>query len=171
MENAIITLICIALILTGTLTVAQASFFSVDLMYESWKELEERTGEIMRTNITSVSTVESGPYTEMHITNSGGVSLSDFASWDVIVEYMPTDGDYTIIWLPYDEGTHPANNTWVVEEILYNSSPEVFEPGILNPGEELVILMKLVGPPEAGIVNRTVVAAPNGVAIPILWEK
>ena len=53
MENALVALICIALLLIGGLAIAHSAFSSVDMISTSWKEMEARSGEISRTEIAA----------------------------------------------------------------------------------------------------------------------
>ena len=78
---------------------------------------------------------------------------------DVIVNYTNTSDNAKTIWIPYKEDAGKLENKWIVRSI----SPDLVNPGILDPGEE----MKLQILPEDSLKNRSVgwlmVAAPNGV--------
>jgi len=98
--------------------------------------------------------------------NSGQVKLASFDNWDVIVQYIGQDGSYYITWLPYTDGT-PSNNQWTVDGIYLSSenlTAEVFEPGILNPGEEMVIEARLDPRVRNNTAGDVAISTPNGVS-------
>jgi len=166
MENAIVSLICITLILVGTVTMTMRSFSSVDMISDSWKQMEDQAQEMRQTEIVGVSSSVPGEYggsrVEITIRNEGGVSLSDFNRWDVIIQY---EGD-NVEWLPYD--TSPG---WTVGGIFFSGSPEVFEPNILNPGEEMVLILNLDPPVGEGTTNRVTISTPSGTAAEVIFQR
>jgi hypothetical protein len=110
---------------------------------------------------------------EVALRNSGQTKLGDFARWDVIVQYYDSGGTYYVKWLPYIEGT-PGDNEWRKKGIYLNSenlTAEVFEPGILNPGEELVIEAKLNPPVGVGTTNLVVTSTPSGIPASITFSN
>jgi hypothetical protein len=53
----------------------------------------------------------------------------------------------------------------MVQGIFLNAveaSPEIFDPGILNNGEEMIMGVKLSPPVKPDTINLVVVTAPNG---------
>lgn len=168
METAIVSVMCIALIVVGGMTMSQGFLSSADSAMVGVEELTVRDGEIMRTELALLTTDvnDAGRTLEVSLRNSGQVKLASFSKWDVIVEYYGHDGGYYITWLPYVDGT-PGSNQWTVEGIYLSSenlTAEVFEPGILSPGEEMVIKVEL----DPRVRNRTagevVISTPSGVS-------
>jgi len=96
------------------------------------------------------------------VANSGQTKLADFARWDLIAQYYDSTGNYHSAWLPYTSGT-PGDNEWAKARICLHGQPETFEPGILNPWEEMAILARLSPPPGADTTGNIVIAAPNGI--------
>ena len=173
MENAIISIICIALLLFGGMTMSQGFLSSVDSNNAAWAEMGERDEEIMRTEVSQLAQIGPGSGSggletvEVSLTNSGQTKLYDFSKWDVIVQYYDTDANYHIKWLPYTQGT-PVSNEWTVEGIYLDVDDriaEVFEPNILNAGEKMVIQAKLNPPVGEDTTNQITVSVPNGVSV------
>ncbi|HAZ31414.1 MAG TPA: hypothetical protein DCY61_01735 [Dehalococcoidia bacterium] len=168
METAIVAVVCIALVMFGALTMLQTSLSSVDLVNEAWREREQTTQEIAMTDISSLSTnvTDAGAIVEMTLKNEGESKLKDFGRWDVIVQYRDTATTLLIKRLLYVEG-EPGNDQWTVKGIYLDAAtrnPEVFESGILNPDEEMIIRMRLNPPVGVGTTNRATIATPNGVS-------
>ena len=147
MESAIVSLICIALIVLGGMTLSQSFLSSLDSSSVGLEEMSERAEEIIRTELTPLTAVQPSADTlEVTLRNSGQTKLSTFARWDIIIQYYDSGGTYHVEWLPYTEGT-PGNNEWTDKGIYLDAgkaTPEAFEPGILNPGEEIVLEVKLI---------------------------
>ncbi|MBI4304210.1 MAG: hypothetical protein HY665_07755 [Chloroflexi bacterium] len=172
MENALIALISIAMIVTGALTITKSSFSSMDALSESWKGMQARTSEIARTSIEGTTSNFVNPsYMDVSVQNNGSVSLRDFASWDIVVRYTSEGNTYHIVWLPYTDNATPGANQWTVKEMLYGSGTEVFEPGILNPQEVVVVRMNLSPRPKPNVVQYMAISTPNGVATSIMFER
>jgi hypothetical protein len=167
MGSAIITLIMIGIVLTGVGVLSQGTLFSVAMIADSWKEMEVRTGDIVRTQLEVLSTANTPPTVTVTLRNPGQTPLRDFISWDVMLQYYESDGTYHQVWLPYVSTTPPGDNQWTVEGIYVDaatSDPEVFQPNILDPGEEIVITVKLLPTARTSGQNQIVIATPNGIA-------
>ena len=166
MESAIVALICIALVVVGGMTLSQGFLSSMDTSSAGLEEMSERAGEIMRTELSPLGAVQpSANSLEVTLENSGQTKLSDFESWDVIVQYYDGNGTYHVEWLPYAAGT-PGNNQWTDEGIYLDAgteTPEAFEPGIVNPMEELVIEARMNPPVGEDTTNLIVITTPNGI--------
>ncbi|MCL0093922.1 hypothetical protein M1O53_02955 [Dehalococcoidia bacterium] len=168
METAIVAIVCIALVMFGALTMLQTSLSSVDMVNEAWREREQTMQEIAMTDISSLSTnvTDAGAIVEITLKNEGESKLKDFGRWDVIVQYRDTTTTLLIKRLLYVEG-EPGNDQWTVKGIYLDaaaSNPEVFEPGIFNPDEEMIIRMRLDPPVGVGTTNLATIATPNGVS-------
>ena len=174
MENVIITIMCVALMIFAAMTVAQSTLSSQDTVATAWKEMERTSGEIARTNISSLGAETSDGITiSLTLENAGETQLEDFDEWDVILQYYDISDNYLIKRLTYNSGT-PSDNEWTVEGIYLNagsSTSEAFDPGIFNPDEEMVIEMKVnpaVGTPNA---NMAKVAVSNGVSATTIFTR
>jgi len=167
METIIVSLVCVALIVLGGMTMSQGFLSSVDSSTTSWTEMGERTGEVMRTELSTLSAnLTSANLLEVALQNSGQTKLHGFDKWDVIVQYYDAGGSYHVGWLPYTEGSL-GNNEWTVKGIYIdweNQTLEVFDPEILNPGENIVIKAQLDPPVGHDTTNLAVTSTPNGVS-------
>jgi len=163
METAIISLLCIALVVFGGMTMAQGFITSVDASASGLEEIGQRDEEILRTELTPVEATLTAPDTlELVIENTGQTKLSDYESWDIIVQYYDEAWTYRVEWLPLASGS-PSANEWSVDWIRLNGNPEFYETGILNPGEQLKLIIKLGPAAATGSTNLVVVSTPSGV--------
>ena len=166
MEIAVVVIVCIALILFGGMAMAQGFLTAADEAALSVEEITVTRGEIMRTGLSLSSARQVGAGTiEVILSNSGQMKLASFSKWDIIVQYYDADWTYYTKWLPYTEGTLD-DNEWQKTGIYLDAgdeTPEVFEPGILNPGEEMKIDAKLNPSPQAGTTVEVIISTPNGV--------
>ncbi|MEE8471343.1 MAG: hypothetical protein V3S51_08440 [Dehalococcoidia bacterium] len=166
MSNALVALIVIGLMLVAALSLSNASFNWIDSTTQSWKEMVETSESVSRTDIEVMSANTTAPYVEALVRNSGKVHIREFSNWDVLVQYYDGNSTYYINWLSHDSGTDPPDNQWAVATIYSDDSlaqQEVFEPGILNPGEVVLLRLRLVPQPGAGTTNLLAVSSPNGV--------
>jgi hypothetical protein len=166
MSTAIVTLFAIALMLMGVLTWSTASFNSMDSGIQSWKQMVEAAEEVARTDIEITGAQMQAPFVEVTVHNIGKVHLAQFPNWDVMVQYYSGNTTYHISSLLYAGNTTPSDNEWAVAAIYADESlskQEVFEPGILSPGEVMLMKLKLNPQPGVGTTNRVAISSPNGV--------
>ena len=171
METAIVSLICIALIMFGGMTMSQGFLTSVDSTTIGLEEISSRGEEIMRTELTAANTsMPSASLLRVSLENSGQTKLASFSKWDIIVQYYDDGGTYYVKWLPYTEGT-PGNNEWRKVGIYLDGQVETYEPDIVNPGEEVVIEAKLNPSVGDNTTNLVVVSTPNGIPASIAFTR
>jgi hypothetical protein len=171
MATAVVSIICLALIVLGSMAMSQGILTSADTAAFSVDEISMREGAIMRTDVGAVR-AEHLSWSELlrvTVENSGQTKLANFNKWDFIAHYYDTDGTYSQ-WLPYTEGAL-GDNEWQKARICLNGQQEFFEPGILNPEEELIILAKLNPLPADGTIGEIIVSTPNGIRNPISFSK
>jgi len=163
-ETVIVSVICIALMVFGGMTMSQGFLTSVDSTTFGLSEMGQRDEDIIRTDLDMNSTaMQSATTLEIYLDNNGQTKLADFQNWDVIIQYYDSSGNYYVEWLPYTEAAL-GDNQWEKSGIYYNGEAEIYEQGILNPGERLKITAKLnpaVGPDTA---NMVVITTSNGVS-------
>jgi len=173
MSNAIVTLFVVALMLAAVLSWSQASVSSMDSAAESWKQMVETAREVSRTDIEVIDAQWQTPFVEVLVHNCGEVHLAQFSKWDVVVNHYDGDDGYHISWLSYTEDSDPGNDQWTVVTIYSDDSlsqEEVFEPGILNPGEVMLMKLRLTPEPGQGTTNRVTISTPNGVVASAQFE-
>ncbi|HJX13480.1 MAG TPA: hypothetical protein VJ377_08140 [Dehalococcoidales bacterium] len=163
METVIVSIICIALVVFGGMTMSQGFITSVDTSTTGLGEVGQRDESIMRTELTPVSTSQPSANTlEVVIENTGQTKLANFSKWDFIVQYYDGTGTYHVEWLPYTAGAL-GDNEWELAWIKLGGQPEAFEPGVLNPGEQVMVRAQLNPAVGAATTNMVVVSTPSGV--------
>lgn len=168
METTIVALILITLILFGAMTLAQAYLSAQDQIFEASRAMEQRMDVQSRTSLQPVGTAVSaeGDAIELTIRNDGHVKLADFGRWDVIVEYDAA-GATVARWLPYSGRMQPGVNEWALEGLYLDAAQaaaEAYEPGILDPGEEMVVKIRVSPALEQGTTNLVTIGTPNGIS-------
>lgn len=167
MSSILAGLIILTLILLAILTVSQAFLASQDTLAASWREMESRTEEQSRTqlNLIDAQTANGGTLIDLTLRNEGQAKLTDFDRWDVVLQYYADGGTYITDWYPYTGGSFPGIHHWAVVGIYFDAglgTPEVYDPGILDPGEEMVVRIQVMPPVGSGTINRATLATVNG---------
>lgn len=173
MSNAIVTLFVVALMLVAVTSWSQASFNSLDSGAQAWKQMVETATEVARTDIEVIDAQWAKPVVEVLVRNCGEIRLAQFSKWDVMVNHYDKDGGYYISWLSYTEDSDPGSDQWTVATIYSDDSlgnEEVFEPGILNPGEVVLMKLKLTPEPGKNTTNRITVSTSSGVIASAQFE-
>ncbi len=155
---------------------SRGSLSSFEEVSRSLQRMEFRIVDTARTSLTAVSATTTATSTQVRLvlSNDGQVGLRDFAHWDVLVQYYNGAGSLFIKRLTHSSAAVPGNDEWIVDGIFLDEqapTPEVFEPGILNPGEEMVVLAKVNPSFGVGTNNLATVSTPNGVAISINFSN
>ena len=169
MSNVITGFVVVAVLLIGAGVLVQGAIKWMTQTSDAWTDREARSSEIVRTNISVLSTDKStSPYVDITLKNVGQTPVRDFTAWDVIVEYYEADNTYHQVWMPYTTSAPPGSNKWTVTGLYLDagtSTVEKFQPNILDPEEEMVIRVELS--PVAGVSsnNRVVISTPNGVSV------
>ena len=135
---------------------------AVDSNMAEFKELNQQAEDVRNTRLTPLETT-----TEIKVTleNSGRTKLANFEEWDFFMDYTDNPGNHYAKWLAYTEDT-PGDDQWTVEGIYLDAgtgTPEVLEPGVLNPGEKVVLEAKTKPEPDKNYTHRIVIVTPNGV--------
>jgi len=164
MATIIVSIICIAMIVVGGMTLSQGILTSADSAALSVEEIGLREGEMSRTDLNAdrAAYLSWADLLRVTVQNAGQTKLASFDKWDFIVHYYDGSGVYHTEWLPYTSGVL-GDNEWQKARIGLNGPVEFFEPDILNPGEELVILARLNPLPGDATTGSIAIATPNGV--------
>ncbi len=160
MEHGIPALIIASVMIVATLLIARSGYMGVDAVNQSFKEMESRVGEQARTNVVIENTASdaSGANLTADVTNTGSTVLGDWDYTDVVVQYIDDVGAYHIRWLPYTGGALSAN-TWTVNSI----TNDVFEPGLLNPTEQMQIQLRINPVIGCGTTGTMIFTTEQGV--------
>ena len=155
MESLIVVILVVTLILFAGLNVFQETLAAQDALTTTWQEMEDISRDRTRTILTPISsTIKSnGAILEVVLKNEGSTKLAEYDRWDLFVQYYTASSTYETDWYPY-VSTVPGNNQWTNSGIYIDADsaqPEVYEPGILNPGEEMIVQVQLL--PNIGMTT------------------
>jgi hypothetical protein len=172
MDNVIAAFILITLLLFVGLSLFQGIVQAQDGYNLSLLEMEERLSEQARTELSLVNAEVKNLGTTMEITlkNDGTERLSEFDDWDLIVHHYSAGSVLNIAWMPY-VNAEPLSGQWTVVGIYMDAAmleSEVYEPEILNSGEELLIRLRVDPAIETGTTGLVVLSTENGVVTPVL---
>ncbi len=176
MESALATLIIMTALLFGVFTLTDTYFTTQDQLWQARTVMEDRTEVRESTALTLVQSniTSAGATIELTFRNVGSSKIADFDQWDLIVQHYSAAGIYAVQWLPYVSGTTPGTNQWVVAGLYLSAaegSPEVYEPMILNPGEEIVIEARVVPPVGPNTTNLATLAVASGNHQSVLFVR
>lgn len=174
MESAIASIILFSVGIFAAMTISQTFLETQDSIWASEQIRQEETLERDRTDIAIIDaeTQGAGSIVRVKIRNSGKVKLADFDRWDVVVQYysdpifFEDPNIYNVDWLPYTAGSL-GDMQWIVSGIYVDAAsltPEVFEPGILNPDEEMVIQARLAPTVAMTTTNMITINTHNGIS-------
>jgi hypothetical protein len=185
MESAISAIILFALGIFAATTISQTYMETQDSLWTAQQSRQEASLERQRTDleITRAETEDSGALIRVTVRNNGQVKLADFDRWDLIVQYYsdpPNEPEpnrypdaYNIQYLPYTPGA-PQNLQWTVSGIYANAgtlTPEAFEPGILNPDEEMIIQARVEPSIALTTTNMVIINTPNGISASAQFQR
>jgi len=170
MSSLIVALFAVMIILAAMAGYATSSVQSQDQINRSVKVVRDTAGDISRTSVASLgATVTTNSRLDFTVHNNGQSDFRQVANWDVVVWYHGATGSgLEIERLTYTSSATPSAGEWTLTGIYEDagtSDPEVYQPGIVNPGEEFVIRAEL-GPAVATSSSNTVtLAVEQGIAI------
>ncbi|MDX1992609.1 MAG: cadherin-like domain-containing protein [bacterium] len=172
MDSVLSGLVVLLLFLLATFTLTTRFFEAQNEVQEAWQTMESRLDDQSRTSLTPVAARIAGGGTVAEVTyrNTGENRLVNFDQWDIIVQYYTQDAaEYHVRWVPINRGG-ALDNTWKVSGIYQDAAkaqPEVFENGILNPGEEIVIQIQVAPGVGHGQTLLALVIAGNGAGVSV----
>ena len=175
METSLSGLIVATLLVVSALMLARSYLSTQDALWDSWQAAQARVDERSRTEMVPISyeVQPSGQWVDIVLRNQGTARLADFDRWDVIIEYDSGSSRYVewLIWVPKSQ---PGFHDWSVWEIYRDaeqSLPEVFEPGIWNPGEEAMIRVRVKPGISSNTTNRVTLGTANGISTSMVFEN
>ena len=161
MESILVCLVSIALLIVSVVTMTTNTVQSAVKLSDTWKDMQERSSVIQRTGIVSNPPEDYyGGSIELAVRNTGQVNISDFAYWDVIVEKQGASASY----ITYSPSYPPGVGQWTVKGIyISDNDPEVFDLNILNPGEEVVLVVSPGIEIDVGETFKITLATSDGI--------
>jgi archaellum component FlaF (FlaF/FlaG flagellin family) len=160
MENGIPALVIAAILMLSTVFMARGGFLGIDAVGQSLRQSNERMEQQKRSgiNITSATIDGSGANITLTLQNDGQTPIADFSRMDVVVQYFDEVGTRFDKWIPYTSGAL-ASDTWTTG-VFTN---DVFEPGILNNGESVEMLIRVNPVVGVGTTNWIIVGTEQAV--------
>ena len=166
MESGIPALFIAAILMFSTVLVGRGGFIGMDSVGQSLKVSEVRNLQRIGTQLVVTGTTIDGAGANVTVTvrNDGQTSIGDFSRMDVLVQYFDEAAARHDKWIAYTSGAL-ASNTWKTGAF----TSDVFEPGILNPGETMQILVRVNPVVGVGTTNKVVIASELGVTTQALF--
>jgi flagellar protein FlaF len=166
METGIPALFVAAIFLVATVLVGRGGFIGMDNVSQSLKASEIRNIDRVGTDISITGTAidGSGANVTLTVRNDGQTPIGEFGRMDVLVQYFGETATRYDKWIAYTTGPL-ASDTWTTGAF----TNDVFEPGILNPGEEMQILVRVNPVVGVGTTNKAVVSTESGITVETLF--
>ncbi len=174
MGTAVIAVMAFAIVLAVSFTslgnIVSLGTTSADSMRASWSEAE-RTIDSSIVPLLARSDEET---VEVFIVNRGRLKYASpqFSDWEVLVRYEDDGGTPRVDYLEF--ATTLSEGNWVIEQIYLDrstSTVEVYEPGILNPGEEMHIRGQLSAEVGSSTSNQVTISPPEGWAGTVNFDE
>lgn len=160
MENGLPALLIAAILMLATVFMARGGFMGADAIGRSLAESEARYSQQNRTELTVTGTSVDGAGANVTITlrNDGQTPIAAFEDMDVVVQYFDETATRYDKWIPYTSGAL-GSDTWTTGAF----TNDAFEPGILNAGESMDIVIRLNPVVGAGTTNLAIIGTEKGV--------
>ena len=149
-----------------------ATIGSADTVLVAWEVMVDRNTDRQRTDLALLTAdlVATSTDVDVSIRNTGQTLLRDFEHWDVMMQYYGTSSNQNLemTYLSYVATSTPSSGEWTVENIYLNvasTTPEVYDPNVFNPGEEIVVRIKIEPTIPTSTDNLITISTPNGVTI------
>ena len=176
MANLVVAVLALASFLGVVMALLQSSLAPQMGISSSWKLMRSLSQDAARTELEEVDlqVQSSGAEIRLAAKNSGSVSLRDFSRWDVIVSYQDssTSTDFLVRRLTYTASESPGDNQWAVAGIYRDAvleTDESFDPGILDPGEQIAVQLRLNPGSATSTAGQVVMATESGVTLSALF--
>jgi hypothetical protein len=173
MESILTAVIIITVLLFAMLMLSNAFISAQDTLHTSWQQMQARVGAQAETRLALVDTefLSEGAVLEVTLGNEGTIQLADFDRWDAIIQYYDMTSAYYIRRLNYLEGAEPITDEWTVKGIYVDAAaaaPELYGRGILDPGEQMVVRMRVSPAIDENTAALVTFSAENGERISAL---
>jgi hypothetical protein len=162
MENGLPALLIAAILMLSTVLMARGGFLGADAIGQSLRTSQTSYAQQNRTSLTVTATSidPTGANITITVRNDGQTPVADFSVMDVVVQYFAAGGARYDKWIPYTSGAL-ASDTWTTGTF----TNDVFEPGILNAGESVEILIRVNPVVASATTNLAVIGTEKGVTV------
>jgi archaellum component FlaF (FlaF/FlaG flagellin family) len=163
MDSAIPSMLIAALLLVAATFMARTGLHSYDQLGASIKATQSRVSaqNTTRLSITGTSLNSGRDTLTLMLHNDGQTRLASYNKLDVILTYYTSADTRITSWLPFTDSV--TADSWR----LMGIQDDVYEPGILNPGETAQIEIDLGSAVQAGKTNLIVIGSEAGSTVSI----
>lgn len=160
MENGLPALIIAAILMLATVLMARGGFLGADAIGQTLRDQETRFEQRNQTglSVTNASIDNTGANITLTVRNDGQTPIANFSQMDVVLQYFAEGGGRYDTWIPYTSGALSAN-TWRTGTF----TNDVFEPGILNAGESMQMLIRVNPVVGRTTTNLAIIGTERGV--------
>ena len=154
------------LLIVGATVVAGGFIGSTTDASDELKAALERRSEIARTELEVEGIDFSSPTYDVALRNAGQISLRSFSTWDLWAAFHEADGTYHAARLTYTTASTPAAGEWTVVGVYTDAASltaDVYQPGLLDPSEELLVRFRPAATLADPEVNLVTLGAPNSI--------
>ncbi len=167
-------MISMAIMLSVVLTVGDSLIETFGDVSTEWVGQQDRIEDQADTRVTGPFGLEITASSTVQVTliNDGKEPLAMFDDWDLIFEVQESPG-IDVVYLTYSSTTPPATGAWAIEGLYLNASsstPEIVEPGVFNPGEEMVIIANPSPSVVADTYDRITFVTDNGTVTKVIFK-
>ncbi|MDA0769848.1 MAG: hypothetical protein O2821_06450 [Chloroflexi bacterium] len=174
MSMTITFVVSMMAILLVTFTIGQDVKNAYVTISSTWLGQENRWESQSNTRIAGPigASVDETTTVQLTLVNEGDEVVGDFEHWNLIIESQ-RPGSPAISYLTYTENGVPGPNEWTVSGIYRDAdtlAAEVVDPGIMNSGEEMIVVANPSPAIVAGFYDRAVFVTPNGVSLKVIFK-
>lgn len=170
MTNAITALLAVAVLLWGVGTFTQTIVSQTNRSVAAWQQSEQsmlaRRDTDIKVDWVNATSSSATSSISVLIDNTGTQSLSQFSSWDFIFRYFDQSNQLHVAYVTYTDSSTLANNQWNMQGIYQNEATgtrEVIQPGIFDPGEQMLVDVQLSTSISTNKVNAVAIATTSGM--------
>lgn len=167
MESAITALIVFGMLILAIFGLSERSMAVQSQISDGTLAMETRLQSQARTGLGSVRGATDptlGNWVDITLQNSGTTKIAQFTQWDVILQYTDAFGAPHLEYYPTSKWTYQLYAT-------APATPEFFEPGIFNPGEQMIVHVVPNFSIGTGTTNHAIVTTPNGIAASTVFTR
>jgi hypothetical protein len=173
MSNAIVSIILVALMVIAGMSFSKTAINAFDEMCTSWQAAEETRLEAVRSGMSIVKATALAGTFNLFLKNTGQSPILNYEDWDIIAQYYDAEGNYYIKHLTYVKDISEGSDQWYCGTIYTDeklSTTEVFQPGIIDPGEVISLQLDVFPVAGTGTLGWVIISTGNGFTTSVQLE-
>ncbi|MDI6896369.1 hypothetical protein [Methanocella conradii] len=158
-ETIIAAAISVIILMTVSFSLLMGIYASMDSMSMAMKTAMDNKNDQFKTRL-SVDYDHVEIYNKnitFVLTNTGDTKIVDIKKMDIVITIYNNSVNNTY-WIPYAKDINSTSLGWKDEAI----KPDVINPGVLDPAENMTCRVVVPDPPVTGTLGRLALATPNG---------